>query len=402
MSSIIDNEKQRLRIALVTGCLNLGGTTTFLCNFGGELIRRGIPATVISFEDENPLASDFERAKIPVTRFSSRGLIFEDRIRKSFAELARFQPSVVLANLGAISFEILRHAPKGVFRIGAAQSDHPLVYESLNRYASAMDAAAAVSQSIKSKIAAAPEFKNIPVHYLPYGVPIAEFPGNKPNRDKPLRILYLGRLYREQKRVELFPRIFEGIKTAGIPFHWTIAGEGPERIFLQQEMKGTAEQTVSFTGTVAYEAVPKLLLDHDIFFLASDYEGLPLSLLEAMGAGLVPVVSDLPSGIPEVVDSSNGMLVPISEVDRYSNAIVHLHHHRDELAAKSILAHQRAKAEFSVEAMTDRWLAVFPKNFPAIEWRSDVKIRPALTDSRPFYFSSPMRWLRRIGARLRN
>jgi glycosyltransferase involved in cell wall biosynthesis len=63
-----------------------------------------------------------------------------------------------------------------------------------------------------------------------------------------------------------------------------------------------------------------------------------LTGLAAMGGGLVPVVSDLPSGIPEVVDNSNGFLVPINDAASYARGIVHLHEHRDELAAKSAAA----------------------------------------------------------------
>jgi glycosyltransferase involved in cell wall biosynthesis len=162
------------------------------------------------------------------------------------------------------------------------------------------------------------------------------------------------------------------------------------------------EQTISFTGHVSYAGVPELLKQHDLYLLASEFEGLPLSLLEAMGAGLVPVVSDLPSGIPDVVDAGNGMLVPPDDVAGYARAIIHLHGHRDELAAKSSAARTRVETEFSVEAMTDRWLAVFPKTFPATgEWPSQWNIKAPLPARHPVYFSPPVRLLRRLAAMLR-
>ena len=49
---------QRHRVALVTGVLDLGGTTTFLCNLAGELLRRNLKAAVLSLEQDNPLAGD--------------------------------------------------------------------------------------------------------------------------------------------------------------------------------------------------------------------------------------------------------------------------------------------------------------------------------------------------------
>ena len=392
-----------LRVAFVSGSLPLGGSTTFVCNLGGELVRRGIPVRVLSMEKASPLASDFQRLNIPVQSLDERHFIYEDRLAMVLNELGLFKPAIVLANLSASSFEVLRYLPAGVFRVGVGQSDDPLVYEMMRQYAPHMDLLAVVSKTMKAKAEAMPEFGRVPVHYLPYGVPLPESLDDTGRRKGPLRILYLGRLWQAQKRVRLLPVILDRLKSSGIPFHWTIAGEGPEQVFLQQSMKpAPPEQTVSFTGSIPYRDVPQILREHDVFLLTSEFEGLPLSLLEAMGAGLVPVVSDLKSGVSEVVDTTNGILVPVNDVEGYARAIVHLHQHRDELAAKSAAARARVKTEFSVAAMTDRWLAALPKAFPAIgAWPTDWDIKAPLPARHPIYFSQPMRMLRRLAARFR-
>jgi glycosyltransferase involved in cell wall biosynthesis len=394
-----------VRVALVSGGLNLGGSTTFLCNLGGELIRRGIPVEVMGFERENPMAADFQKQNIPVRCFDDRREIFEDRMRIVLENLARFGPTVVAATLDATSFEVLRYLPKGIFRIGMGQSDDPVVYDMMRHYAPWMDLAAMVSKTMARKAEAMPEFAETSMAYLPYGVPMSsEGKMVQTGLHRPLQILYLGRLAREQKRVHLFPRILEQLKASGIPFHWTIAGDGPEKAALEQTMKGALpEQTVSFAGPVRYAGVPALFKQHDLYLLASDFEGLPLSLLEAMGAGLVPVVSHLPSGIPEVVDAGNGMLVPVDDVAGYARAIIHLHGHRDELAAKSAAARARVQTEFSVGAMADRWLAAFPPTTaPISEWPRMYSIQAPLTARRKFLFSKPVRVLRRLAKKLRS
>lgn len=390
------------RIALITGALGLGGSTTFLINLAGELVRRGIPVEVMCFERENPMAADFRRQNIPVLCFDRRRMIFEDRLKMILQNLARFQPTVILSTLGAVSFEVLRYLPPGIFRIGMAQSDDPKVYGMMRHYAPWMDVAAMVSLAMKCKVETMPAFAGVPVAYLPYGVPIC--PTEElavRNSTAPLRILYLGRLGREQKRVHLFPEILRQLCASGIPFHWTIAGEGEERGFLETNLKTVSlHQTVSFAGAVRYADVPTILEQHDIFLLASDYEGLPLSLLEAMGHSLVPVVSNLESGIPEVVDASNGCLVPVNDVAGYARAIVHLHEHRDELATKSAAASARVKTEFSVAAMTDRWLHIF-QNAPRSDvlWPNRWLIKPILASDQAWRFSPPIRFVRRIFAK---
>ena len=390
------------RVALVTGGLKLGGATIFLVSFGGELTRRRIPVQVFSFEKENPLASDFTRLGVPVFCQDERRVIFEDRVCAVCQELARFQPTAVVASLGGISFEVLRYMPAGVFRVGLAQTHDPGVYAVVRRYTAHLDLMAGVSRLVTQTLSSLPEFASVPVAYLPLGVPMPQHLAALGfESGAPLRILYLGRLDEEQKRVRLFPRIFEQLTSSGIPFHWTIAGEGPERSFLEGALKSTATgQTVSFTGRVLYDQVPKLLAAHDVFLLASDYEGLPLSLLEAMGSGLVPVVSDLPSGIRDVVDETNGKRVPPDQITGYAEAIVWLHAHRAEMKRLSEKARAKVQAEFSVAAMADRWLGALRPPETGVRWPVAWKIQPPLGSPSRLRFSSLgrtfSRWLMRF------
>jgi glycosyltransferase involved in cell wall biosynthesis len=392
------------RIALSTGVLDLGGTTTFLCNFAGELVRRGIPAAVFSFEADNPLAQDFGRANIPVFTTDHRRLIYEDRLALVLKELARFQPSVVIANLASVSFEVLRYVPQGVFRIGTAQSHDAGVYRTIRFYAPHVDLMATVSKTIQQTVEVMPEFARVPVRYLPLGVPIPNEPvARAGDNSAPLRVLYLGRLQREQKRVELFPEILQRLQAAGIPFHWTVAGTGPESEWLPTAMKTASPgQSISFPGKVLYTDVPGLLAKHDVFLLASSYEGLPLSLVEAMGSGLVPVVSDLPSGIRELVDETTGKRVAPDNTAGYAEAIIWLHHHRQELRRFGRNAREKVRAEFSVPAMTDRWFkALPPAPTTTGAWPERWRPKPILESRRPWLFWPPVRLLRRRLARFR-
>jgi glycosyltransferase involved in cell wall biosynthesis len=392
------------RVAVVTGGLGPGGSTTFLCNLGGEFVRRGIPVQVLSFEQQNSFEADFRSLQIPTICYDDRNQIMEDRTEAILRKLADFKPSVVLANLGGISFEVLRYVPASVFRIAAVQSDDPGVYDTLRFYAPFLDAIAAVSRKIEEKLAAMPEFARVPIKYLPYGVPMPQHRRESSlSGGVPLRIIYLGRLAQEQKRVRLFPQILEHLNSAGIPFHWSVVGEGPERSFLENSMRTYLPcQTISIHEKISYADVPELLCKHDVFLLASDYEGLPLSLLEAMGYGLVPVVSDLPSGIREVVNENTGFRVPTNDTDGYAEAIIWLHKNRESLKRLSENSHKSVVREFSTQAMADRWLAVFPERpISPVAWPSSWDIKPPVVGESSFRFSSLGKMLRRLKFALR-
>ncbi len=91
-----------------------------------------------------------------------------------------------------------------------------------------------------------------------------------------------------------------------------------------EEAKNTAKELgilskVSFLGDRL--DVPQLLAQSQIFVLSTHYEGLPISILEAMRAGL-PIIATNVNGIPEqVVDGKTGLLVERQDVNGLAKAI---------------------------------------------------------------------------------
>ena len=92
--------------------------------------------------------------------------------------------------------------------------------------------------------------------------------------------------------------------------HITFIGDGPERIFLEEFVrKNGLSQHVRFLGAVDNSQVYKYLFQANIFILMSKNEGLPISIIEAMRAGL-PIISTKVAGIPELIDEGkNGFLL---------------------------------------------------------------------------------------------
>lgn len=88
----------------------------------------------------------------------------------------------------------------------------------------------------------------------------------------------------------------------------SIVGSGPHLATCTVLASRHNLQTVTFTGDV--DDVPHRLADSSIFVLMSDHEGLPISVIEAMRAGLAIVASNLP-GIRELIThEEHGCLVP--------------------------------------------------------------------------------------------
>jgi glycosyltransferase involved in cell wall biosynthesis len=96
-----------------------------------------------------------------------------------------------------------------------------------------------------------------------------------------------------------------------------IAGDGPERESLEKEAKQlNIGQFIQFIGSVPHNQMPNLLAQADIYVSTSLHDGTSVSLLEAMGSGAFPVVTDIPANREWVTDGENGFLVPRDD-ERY-------------------------------------------------------------------------------------
>lgn len=132
-----------------------------------------------------------------------------------------------------------------------------------------------------------------------------------------------------------------------------LVGEGRER----QALEGLAEELgvshlVRFLGT--RRDLPRVFRALDLFVHPSLWEGLPLTLLMAMGARL-PVVGTRVSGITEVIaDGNNGLLVPPGDSQALAAAILEMYRSPELRRRLAEAARRTVMAEYSQEAMLRR------------------------------------------------
>jgi glycosyltransferase involved in cell wall biosynthesis len=139
---------------------------------------------------------------------------------------------------------------------------------------------------------------------------------------------------------------------------FVLAGDGPLRPRLEELARslGLAER-VLFLGH--RDDVPALLASCDLFVLPSLYEGLPLSLLEAMASGRPAIATDVPGSNEVVHHAESGLLVPRADPLALADAIRRLL--ADPAAAERLARAGRARVDrdFSVERMVRGVEAVY-------------------------------------------
>lgn len=151
------------------------------------------------------------------------------------------------------------------------------------------------------------------VYNIPNGIDITKFPYRvgKWSAHTPVRILMVGKLS-QQKNHAMAIRAIAEFQRMGYEVELRIAGEGslqPKLLDLGLDLNVVSR--VKFLGQQC--DILQLYHDNDIFWMTSEHEGLPLTLLEAMASGIPCIVTNAP-GIREVATVPRIPIVEINDV----------------------------------------------------------------------------------------
>lgn len=135
-----------------------------------------------------------------------------------------------------------------------------------------------------------------------------------------ITVLFLSRMEPAKGGVELI-EAFAQLKGKYPDTRLIMAGDGSVRKVLEARVRELGVADVSFTGYLRGKAKAQTIIDADVFILPSYSEGCPVSLLEAMAAGL-PCITNSVGGIPDIFrDGLNGVLLDGVSVDSVTRAL---------------------------------------------------------------------------------
>jgi glycosyltransferase involved in cell wall biosynthesis len=169
-------------------------------------------------------------------------------------------------------------------------------------------------------------------------------------------VLSIGRLA-PQKMFGRLVRAHAELKKQGLRHHLVILGEGPQREQLEADiMRLQATETVFLPGHVLNPDA--WLRRATVFALCSDYEGLPLVLIEALQEGLPIVSMDCPAGPREILqDGAAGLLTPKGDESAFQSALARLLQSPKLRAEYAQLGRDRGKF-YSADRVVPLWEAL--------------------------------------------
>ena len=204
---------------------------------------------------------------------------------------------------------------------------------------------------------------------IPNGIPVDTFRSPSIERERwrniegfvPTDILFVCVAWlRPQKNPVLLLESFRRGPASDPRAHLLLVGTGALRSELERQIGASGlQERVHLLGTRA--DVPEILNAADVFVLGSDYEGNPLSVMEAMAAGK-PMICTAVGGVPELVEAGCGLLVPSRNAQALSNAMSHMLENPGARKTMGEKSARRAVERFDLRAMTEayedlyRWL----------------------------------------------
>jgi teichuronic acid biosynthesis glycosyltransferase TuaC len=219
-----------------------------------------------------------------------------------------------------------------------------------------------VSEDLRRRLASATGFPAEQIEVIPNGVDRSRFsPADQDAARKRLGLPAAGRILLTVgnlvpgKRFDLLLGALALLEPARRPL-LVCVGEGPDRAALEQRARadGLAAQ-VRFVGAQPHTSLPDWYRAADVVALATDREGLPNVLLEAIGCGR-PVIASRVGGVPELVDDEVGIVVEDNSPAAFAQAL-------ETLARRSLApaAFERRAQAFSSELVGQRVGALFER-----------------------------------------
>lgn len=313
----------------------LGGVENLTFMWARELKRRGRKVWIFSNVTEDPAPADLAEN---VRYFDLAYERYWAALHEVVSAIWEIGPCIVIDNwdnqiLAAVSI-VKRISNHHVRCISILHNDKLLFYRRTAYMEAYIDAIAGVSLEINRHMR---EDFGISDQKLIYKESPVEFDidlvkSYTMDERMPLQIGYAARITKTQKRADLLVPLIQNFVDAKIPFHFHIAGIGDyfDKLQCMIREKGL-ENHITLYGWVDRGEMIKFWSNKDVFVNVSDYEGLPLSMLEAMASGVVPVVTHV-SGTDQFISSSeNGYICDCGDIDAFVEHIKDLNSHRQRL-----------------------------------------------------------------------
>ena len=346
---------------------DVGGVSTWIQALVPDLRRQGLDIRVHILSGDNepgPNILHFQRLGIPLSWAKSPPTLLQG-VKQCVSWINQDRPDIYVPNSILPAAYAGAYASQfGLKTVGVLHSDDSffsgiveelVAKENIGRLSEVV----AVSDFLQRKVEAL-GIPNIPCHRIPCGVPIPDSSTKfELNR---FRIAYLGRFTEEAKQVSKVTRSLCEALSRHPNLEAVMIGDGPARPSVEKIIAAHPDKArIQLTGLLSNQEVFSILKDIQALVLLSDYEGLPVSVLEAMATGVVPICLNVRSGLKELLISGENGLIVEDRGESFQRAVGSLINNPELWNKCSHQARRTVAAQFSREICHEKWYTVLSR-----------------------------------------
>ncbi len=380
------------------GVPHFGGTYTVFRSLRAGLASHGIELRWLGTGRPEVLAApefaaDFAWGENIGGRAGPGGDAALARATASHLAATGYQGVIVNTLACRIQTNLARYLPQGCLRLLIAHGISEATYQASAAIRDHVHATVAVAPRVRTDLIRRFAFDPTRIVTIPNAVELAPYlaaPRAAPPPG-PLRILSFGRIDEAAKGVFWLPRIMAALPP-GLA-RLTIAGAGPDLARLQALAAPLADR-ISFLGRIPLGQEAALYAAHDVFLMPSRLEGFGQTIVEAMAAGCVPVVSRI-RGVTDTIiaEGVDGCLFPMGDVAAAATELQALALNRARLQTMAAAARRNvvepyglARQAAAYAGLLQRLAAAPPpiaRPLPLASWRYPPGLRPSLRSYLP-------------------
>jgi glycosyltransferase involved in cell wall biosynthesis len=360
-----------MKILYAIDSLKIGGAEMLLLN----MLKRYQPKHQIEvvYFTEGPLHEDVTAMGIPVHRISKRGLKDPFAFLRLLGIIRRFKPDVIHTHLtkSDVSGQLMGFLGGVPVRVLSLHNNDswrtkPFFSNLMRLIVSPAQKYIAVSEAVRDFTVENSHYPEDKMMVIENGIDLDRFDPAKitpfdraqwgVDADAPL-VAVIGRL-QPQKAHTVFLEAAAAVKREMPQARFVIVGDGDlrEDLLAKRDELGLQREVI-FAGII--RDIPAVLAAVDVLTFSSDWEGLPVALLEGM-AMQKPVVSTAVGGVPLVVqDGVNGLLVAPRQPQKLATELLRVLREPELATRLGQAARQTIADKYSAAVMHDRILELY-------------------------------------------
>lgn len=354
--------EQSMKIVQIIPTLGIGGAETVCESLSKALASLGHHLTIISlFTEKTIITSRMEAEGLSIIYLDKKTGIDLRCIIRLRKVIKKIKPDVIHTHLYALKYAVLASIGLNIPVIhtvhNIAQKESSRLNRKINKIFYKLNCAVPVALSDEIRTSIVSEYKlhesHVPIIFN--GIDLSKCIAKKDYvLHNPARIVHVGRFF-EQKNHNCMINVMSKIYSK-VPVHLDFYGDGPLMDDIKEQSK-----ILRLENVISFQGVSSNIYQHlntaDIFILPSKWEGMPISIIEAMGTGM-PIIASRVGGIPDMLRHRESGILIVPEEKELENAILDLLENAELRKALGREA-KKMSEKFSVVNMAKSYLLLY-------------------------------------------